>query len=148
MQGSVPSEAEVKHEFEQRQHTALESQIKKAQARKQRKDEMRKNDNAQKKGFGPHKMNRSVIQESEESTKQIDKKIRIKEFGEPTKRKSTVFISGENVEGIAIALISFFSSAKSIKINQTKYLFFLHHYFLVLISLYLYYSPLSLSRFY
>jgi len=123
MQGSIPSEAEVKYEFQQRQVTALECQIKQAQARKKRKDEIQKNENAQKKRFGPHKSNRSMtLQGSGEGISQTrGKRIRIKDFGEPTKRKPTIFISGESVEDIAIALISFFSSAKSIKINQSEH---------------------------
>lgn len=126
MQGTVPSEAAIKQEFEQRQVSTIEHQIKEAQARKLRKEEARKKENArtQRAGFGPHTLKRSVTVQASanaESTPQkAAKKIKVKNF-EPTQHKPTVFMSQENVEDIAVALISFFSSAKSIKIDQSKY---------------------------
>lgn len=127
VQGQMPTEAEVRQEFEQRQAFTLEHQLKEARERKQRKEEAKRRGNAKglRKGFGPHKLKRSVTAqatgEADVTQLRMTKKLKVEDFGEASSHKPTILMSEETVNDIETALISYFASAKSIKIDQNKY---------------------------
>ena len=122
MKGPVPTEAEIISEFEKRQTNTLEYQ--KTEARKRKEKKLCQNNSKPsekiKKLFAPHHLKRSVAQASSLGDDCILLKI-LKEFGEPKKHKPTILMSQESVQDIELGLLSFFSAAKSVKINQKKY---------------------------
>ena len=121
MRGPIPTEAEIIMEFEKRQTDIIEYQKNESRKRKQAKEitnQETKVNQRKRKCFEPKHLKRAVV--LKEESKEVISKL-IKEFGDPEKHKPTVLMSQESIINIEIALASFFSSAKSIKIDKEKY---------------------------